>query len=65
MNRTSTVYITKEEKEELVKHIEVINNILDKYPYSNDYSDHFVTTMSRAKSFSKDAQKWIEYLDVR
>lgn len=63
--RSSTVYVTKEDKEELVKHIDAVNKILNKYPYSNDYSDHFVTTMSRAKTFSKDAQQWIGYLDVQ
>lgn len=65
MRRDSTVYVTNEDKEELIKYIDAINEILNKYPYSNDYSDHFVTTMSRAKSFSKDAQKWIGYLDVQ
>lgn len=63
--RSSTVYVTKEDKEELVKHINAINEILNKYPYSNDHSDHFVTTMSMAKNLSKDALKWIGYLDVK
>ena len=63
--RSSTVYVTKEDKEELVKHINAINEILNKYPYSNDHSDHFVTTMSRAKTLSRDALKWIGYLDVK
>ena len=63
--RSSTVYVTKEDKEELVKHINAINEILNKYPYSNDHSDYFITTMSRAKTLSRDALKWIGYLDVK
>ena len=65
MEKDTTVYVSKEDKEELIKHIYAINDILSKYPYSNNNIDTFMTTMSRAKTLSKDAQKWIEYLDVQ
>ena len=40
-----------------------VNDILDKYPYFKEGTNsHTVTTISRAKGFAKDAEKWISYL---
>ena len=63
--KSSTVYVTREDKEKLIKHINAINKILNKYPYSNNHLDPFITTMSRVKTLSRDAQQWIECLDVQ
>ena len=64
MSRKSTVYVSKEDKELLQKHCEEIEKILKKYPYSNDYSIHFVTTMSRTKNSFNDMKSSIECLEI-
>lgn len=56
------VAVTKEDKAELETLILKINEILNKYPYSSDYSCNMVSAMSRAKNFSIDAKEWIGYL---
>ena len=65
MNRKSTVYVSKEDKELLQKHWEEIEKILEKYPYSNDRSDNFVTTMTRVKSSFSSMKSFIQWLDVK
>lgn len=64
MKGKSTVYVTKEDKDKLLKHIKEINHILEKYPYTNDYSDHFITTMTRVKNSCLEAEKSIGRLNV-
>lgn len=56
------VRASKEDKEALLHHIGAIQSILEKYPYTNDYSVHFVTSMSRAKTMAESLSKWIEIL---
>lgn len=56
------VFISNDDKQRLVSLINEINEILEKYPYSSDYTHHTVTTMSMAKSHSKDAETWIKLL---
>ena len=58
--RNSAVVISKEDKEKLQKNCE----ILDKYPYSNDCSDHFVTSMTRVKNYFSDFNNWVNFLEV-
>lgn len=65
MDRKSEVYVTQEDKEKLSLYIEKIKQITDKYPYSNDYSNHFATTISRIKGDVAELHEWIGYLDVR
>ena len=65
MNRKSTVYVSKEDKELLQKHCEEIEKILEKYTYSNDRSDNFVTTMTRVKSSFSSMKSFIQWLDVK
>ncbi len=65
MNRTSTVYVSKEDKKLLQKYSEEIGKILEKYPYSNDYSEHFVTTMTRLKNAFSELSHEIDLLDVK
>jgi len=65
MDRKSTVYVTVEDKEKLQQLISEIGVILEPYPYSNDYSDHFVTTMSRTKGAYEGLKHNIDLLDVR
>ena len=59
------VFIKKEDKAILLKNIEEINKILNKYPYYKDGTHyHTVTAISRAKNFSKDAEQWIRLLST-
>jgi hypothetical protein len=58
------VEVSAEDKQELMMHMEAVNNILAKYPYSKDQKAHFVTTMSRAKSAAMECGKWVGYLHV-
>ena len=61
-NDTCTVRVSKEDKEALLYHIGAIQSILEKYPYTNDYSVNFVTSMSRVKTMAESLSKWIEIL---
>lgn len=65
MERKSTVYISKEDKEMLKKHCEKIEEILEKYPYSNDSSDNFITTMSRLKTTFKETKQCVNLIKVK
>lgn len=65
MNRKSTVYVAKEDKDLLQKHCEEIEKILEKYPFSNDFSDNFVTTMTRVKNSFSEMKSSIQCLDVK
>jgi len=56
------VIITTQDKETLLANIKNINNILNKYPYSSNYDLNTVTSISRAKSLSKEAEIWIDLL---
>ena len=49
----SEVLIELEDKKRLLKLLSEAQTILDKYPYSNDHSDNFITAMSRAKTSVK------------
>lgn len=64
-NRKAEVHVSKDDKENLMMHLEAVCAILDKYPYSMDHSIYFVTSMSRAKSAAAEARKWCGYLDVK
>jgi hypothetical protein len=56
------VLIEKQDKEILLSNIKKINDILDKYPYSTNYSLDTATCMGRVKCLSRDAEQWIELL---
>lgn len=64
MNDTfkNEVSVSEDDKKRLVSLIREVNEILEKYPYSSDYSQHTVTSISRAKSYSKEAETWINLL---
>lgn len=57
------VVVEKEDKEKLVALISEMDSILSKYPYMSCF-DSTITNISRAKSFTKDAKKWIELLET-
>ena len=59
------VEVEPADKESLVALLNEADEILSKYPYSNDHSIHYVTTMSRAKSGVSEAAKWCSYLHVK
>ena len=56
------VRASKDDKESLLYHIGAIQEILKKYPYTNDYSVHFVTSMSRVKTMAGSLAEWIGIL---
>ena len=58
------VKISAEDKQELIMHMEAVNNILAKYPYFKDPKSHFTTTMSRSKTAAKECRDWVRRLDV-
>ena len=62
---TNEPLIEKADKERLVELLKEANAILEKYPYETYDGSHTVTTMSRAKSFVKDAEKWCGYLHTK
>ena len=55
------VLILKEDKEELLYHIQNVNKILSRYPYQS-CDGNTATNMSRAKSASNNAELWINSL---
>ena len=59
------VLIDSKDKEIILSNIKIINDILGKYEYSNNYNLHTVTTMSKAKTVSKEAGEWIGLLKVK
>ncbi len=65
MSRKSTVYISKEDKESLQKYCEEIGKILEKYPYSNDFSDNFVTTITHVKNSFSTMKSSITCLEIK
>lgn len=62
---SNEVLVEKLDKERLVELLREANAILDKYPYETYDGSHTVTTMSRAKSLTKEARKWCDYLHIK
>jgi hypothetical protein len=62
---SNEVLVEKSDKERRVALLREANTILDKYPYEIYDGSHTVTTMSRAKNFAKDAEKWCGYLHIK
>ena len=58
------VIVDPKDKEEALTYIKKVNEILDKYPSSSCHA-YTVTSISRAKNFSKEAEKWISYLETK
>lgn len=54
---SNEVLIDKNDKDRLVDLLTEANSILEKYPYETYDGSHTITTMSRAKSYVKDAKK--------
>ncbi len=65
MYEKSEVKISKKDKDSLIKNMDEIKRILNKYPYSNDYSFNFVTAMTRVKNAADDLDHWIGILDIK
>lgn len=59
------VLVEKSDKERLVKLLKEANAILNKYPHEKHGSSYIVTTMSRAKSSTKEAEQWCSYLCIK
>ena len=62
--RKNTVYVSKKDKEKILKNCEEIEKILEKYPGSFDYSDSFIPKMIHVKRNFRDFYKWTKYLDT-
>ena len=62
---SNEVLVEKEDKERLVELLKEANSILNKYPYETYNDSHTVTAMSRAKSFTKESEKWCSYLYIK
>lgn len=62
---SNEVLVEKSDKERLVELLREANTILNKYPYETYDGSHTVTTMSRAKSFTKEAEEWCSYLHIK
>ena len=62
---SNEVLIEKDDKDRLVELLKEANVILKKYPYEIYDGSHTVTTMSRAKSYVKDAEEWCGYLHIK
>jgi len=58
------VFVETQDKELLLYHIRKVNDILDKYPYQSKHG-YTVTSISRAKNFSQDAEEWIDLLSTK
>lgn len=56
------VFIEPKDKERLIELLTEANSILNKYPYSSDYSHHTVTSMSRAKTQVNQAMNQVKRL---
>ena len=62
---SNEVLVEKFDKKRLVELMREANAILEKYPYETHDSSYTVTTMSRAKSFAQEADKWCNYLHTK
>lgn len=62
---SNEVLIDKSDKERLVELLTEANAILEKYPYEIYNNSYTITTMSRAKSYVKDAKTWCGYLFIK
>ena len=62
---SNEVLVEKSDKERLVELFREANTILNKYLYEIYNDSHTVTAMSRAKSFTKEAEKWCNYLYIK
>lgn len=57
--------VTASDKEELQTHIQLINRILDKYPWFEDNHDfHFISCVARCKSKAHELADAIKCLTV-
>ena len=63
--RGNTVYVSKEDKEKILKNCAEIKKILDKYPASYDYSESIMPTMIHAKIYFRNFYKWASSLDTK
>lgn len=63
--RGNTVYVSKEDKEKILKNCAEIKKILDKYPASYDYSESIIPTMMHVKIYFRDFYKWASSLDTK
>ena len=62
---SNEVLVEKSDKERLVELLREANTILNKYPYETYNNSHTITTMSRAKSLTKEAETWCSYLHIK
>lgn len=62
---SNEVLVDKADKERLVQLLREANDILKKYPYKIYNGSNTVTIMSRAKTITKEAEEWCNYLYIK
>lgn len=62
---SNEVLVEKIDKERLVELLREANTILEKYPYETYDGSHTVTNISRAKTLTKEAERWCGYLYIK
>jgi len=65
MYEKSEVKISKKDKDSLIKNMDEIRRILNKYPYSNDHLFNFVAAITRVKNAANELERWIGILGVK
>ena len=58
------VKISKEDKDTLIRNIENISSILNKYPNSAIPQSYYYTGMTRTKNYASKLNEWIRILSV-
>ena len=58
------VIVDKKDKDRLVELLTEAHEILEKYPFFSAPNHSTVTTISRAKTATKEAKQWCEYLET-
>lgn len=61
----SKYLISENDKKVLLQILDEANNILDKYDYPAGDSSSRITTMERAKNFTRKAREWCGYLKIQ
>ena len=61
---TNEVIVNKKDKDRLVELLREAHEILEKYPFFSVPNHSTVTTISRAKTATKEAKQWCELLHI-
>lgn len=62
---SNEILVEKSDKDRLIELLREANTILDKYPHEKYDGSHTATSMSWAKSLTKDAEIWCSNLHIK